>query len=441
MSAKAKRFEIPSPFALAIGLTFATFILTWLFTDAESSESPRLLELANYWSMGFWELLEFSMQMSLILILGYTLAITPIADKLTSRLISKCNDTASSVITVALGALICAWLNWGLGLIVGAVLARKVAEKAKKEGFPINYPLIGAAGYSGLMIWHGGFSGSSTLSIAEGNHFLADKIGVIDIGQTILSDMNLWLSLCLLISIPAFLYWQSKSQKHKESVPSIANSNFDEIQPTDESKWDRNRWIGSIFGAIILIAAISQLIFSKTSAISQFNINFVNFLFFGFGMLFHGSLAGFVKAIERAVGASAGIIIQFPLYAGIMGLMKYSGLAADFAMYLSSISNEFTFPILAFLSAAITNVFVPSGGGQWAVQGPVLMDAAQQLGVPIWKAVMAFAYGDQVTNMLQPFWALPLLGITQLKAREILPYTIKLLLLGLGIFILFLMLF
>jgi short-chain fatty acids transporter len=158
-------------------------------------------------------------------------------------------------------------------------------------------------------------------------------------------------------------------------------------------------------------------------------------------MLFHGSLAGFVKAIERAVGASAGIIIQFPLYAGIMGLMKYSGLAADFAMQLSSISNEFTFPILAFLSAAITNVFVPSGGGQWAVQGPVLMDAAQQLGVPIWKAVMAFAYGDQVTNMLQPFWALPLLGITQLKAREILPYTIKLMLLGLGIFILFLMLF
>lgn len=176
MSAKAKRFEIPSPFALAIGLTFATFILTWIFTDAERSESPRLFELANYWSMGFWELLEFSMQMSLILILGYTLAITPIAYKLTSRLISKCNDTASSVITVALGALICAWLNWGLGLIVGAVLARKVAEKAKREGFPINYPLIGAAGYSGLMIWHGGFSGNSTLSIAEGNHFLAEKL-------------------------------------------------------------------------------------------------------------------------------------------------------------------------------------------------------------------------------------------------------------------------
>jgi short-chain fatty acids transporter len=441
MKANAKRFEIPSPFALAIGLTFVTFILTWIFTDSESSESPRLFELANYWSMGFWELLEFSMQMSLILILGYALAITPIANKITSRLISRCNNTQSSVLVVALGALICAWLNWGLGLIVGAVLARKVAEKAQRENFPINYPLIGAAGYSGLMIWHGGFSGSSTLSIAEGNHFLADKIGVIDIGQTILSDMNLWLSISLLLIIPLFLFWQSTLKPEKENIPNFENSSFDEIKFSDESKWDRHKWLGSIFGALLLLAAISHLIYSQSSAISQFNINFVNFLFFGLGMLFHGSLAGFVKAIERAVGASAGIIIQFPLYAGIMGLMKYSGLAADFAMQLSSISTSDTFPILAFFSAAITNLFVPSGGGQWAVQGPVLMDTAKELGVPIWKTVMAFAYGDQLTNMLQPFWALPLLGITQLKAKEILPYTINLFLLGLVIFTAFLVLF
>ena len=441
MKTSAKRFEIPSPFALAIGLTGITFVLTLLFTEGGESESPRLYVLASYWSMGFWELLEFSMQMSLILILGYALAITPLAHKLTSRLISRCNDTSSSVVAVALGAVICAWLNWGLGLIVGAVLARKVAEKAKKENFPINYPLVGAAGYSGLMIWHGGFSGSSTLSIAEGNHFLVDKIGVIDIGETIFSNMNLWLSLCLLVCIPIFFYWQSKFQSGKERVPTLGNSTFEEIQMSDESKWDRNKWFGSIFGAIILAVGISQLFYSQTMAISQFNINFVNFLFFGLGLLFHGSLAGFVKAIERAIGASAGIIIQFPLYAGIMGLMKYSGLAADFALQLSSISTEATFPILAFLSAAITNIFVPSGGGQWAVQGPVLMDAAKELAVPVWKTVMAFAYGDQLTNMLQPFWALPLLGITQLKAKEILPYTIKLLLVGLVIFILFLLLF
>ena len=441
MSANAKRFEIPSPFALAIGLTIITFVLSWLFTERQSSESPRLFELASFWTLGFWELLEFSMQMSLILILGYALAITPIADRLTTRLISRCNNTQSSVIVVALVALLCAWLNWGLGLIVGAVLARKVAEKAQRENFPINYPLIGAAGYSGLMIWHGGFSGSSTLSIAEGNHFLVDKIGVIDIGQTIFSDMNFWLSLCLVIAIPTFLFWQSKSKKSVESIPNLPNSKFDQIALSEDSKWDRNKWLGSIFGALLLLAASSQLIYSQSSAISQFNINFVNFLFFGLGMLFHGSLAGFVKAIERAVGASAGIIIQFPLYAGIMGLMKYSGLAADFATQLSSISTVNTFPILAFSSAAITNVFVPSGGGQWAVQGPVLMDAAMEIGVPIWKTVMAFAYGDKLTNMLQPFWALPLLGITQLKAKEIFPYTIKLLLLGLVIFSAFLMLF
>ena len=148
-----------------------------------------------------------------------------------------------------------------------------------------------------------------------------------------------------------------------------------------------------------------------------------------------------MSGINHAIRGASGILIQFPLYFGIMGIMNESGMVEIMSSFFVNISTPTTFPLFTFLSAGIVNVFVPSGGGQWAVQGPIIIDAANQLGVPYWKSVMALAYGDQITNMLQPFWALPLLGITQLKAKEILPYTLILMLAGGSIFVLGLLIF
>jgi len=149
----------------------------------------------------------------------------------------------------------------------------------------------------------------------------------------------------------------------------------------------------------------------------------------------HKNISNFLKAIDSAIVGASGILIQFPLYFGIMGVMNHSGMVNIMSNFFVSISNDITFPIFTFISAGIVNIFVPSGGGQWAVQGPIIIEAATELGVSIPKSVMALAYGDQLTNMLQPFWALPLLGITGLKAKEILPYTLILLLAGSIIFI------
>ena len=146
-------------------------------------------------------------------------------------------------------------------------------------------------------------------------------------------------------------------------------------------------------------------------------------------------------AINDAIGGASGILIQFPLYFGIMGIMNSSGLVQVFSDFFVSISNEVTFPVYTFFSAGIVNVFVPSGGGQWGVQGPIIVQAAMDLGVSLPKSIMALAYGDQLTNMLQPFWALPLLGITGLKARAILPYTVALMCVGAVIFVTMLLLF
>ena len=161
----------------------------------------------------------------------------------------------------------------------------------------------------------------------------------------------------------------------------------------------------------------------------------------GLGISLHASFNSFLKGINQAIGGASGILIQFPLYFGIMGLMNSSGLVGVFSDFFVNISNSTTFPIFTFFSAGIVNVFVPSGGGQWGVQGPIIIEAASQLNVPYWKSVMALAYGDQITNMLQPFWALPLLGITGLKAKEILPYSLLLMLAGIVIFIAALLVF
>ena len=155
----------------------------------------------------------------------------------------------------------------------------------------------------------------------------------------------------------------------------------------------------------------------------------------------HQNFFNFIISIDQAIKGASGILIQFPLYFGIMGMMKYSGMIEIISDLFIEISNVQTFPIFTFISAGLVNIFVPSGGGQWAIQGPIIIESATKLGVSIPKSIMALAYGDQITNMLQPFWALPLLGITGLKAKEILPYTLILMLLGGAIFIIGLLIF
>jgi len=148
----------------------------------------------------------------------------------------------------------------------------------------------------------------------------------------------------------------------------------------------------------------------------------MNFTFLFLGILLHKTPRRYLHSLNNAVKGSAGIILQFPFYSGIMGMMIASGLAATISGWFVSISSESTLPFFAFLSAGLVNIFVPSGGGQWAVQGPIMIPASIELGTPLAKTAMAVAWGDAWTNMIQPFWALPALGIAGLGARDIMGY-------------------
>ncbi len=202
---------------------------------------------------------------------------------------------------------------------------------------------------------------------------------------------------------------------------------------------DHRRWFSLGFGLLMIIAVISG--FTQNNILSGLNINSINMLLFALALILYPNLKLFSNSVSKSIASSTGIMLQFPIYAGIMGVMKYSGLTIVFTEFFIQISTPDTFPLMAMLSAGIINFFVPSGGGQWAIQGSVLMEAAQNLNVSVPKTIMALAYGDELTNMLQPFWALPLLGITKLKAKEILPYSALIMLVGAGIFALAIFLF
>ena len=382
--------------------------------------------------------------MMLMLVLGHVLALSKPVNKLISIAVKYCNNTANAAALVTLLTIIVSLFNWGLGLIFGAIFARKVGEHAMSKNISMNYPLIGAAGYSGLMVWHGGLSGSAPIKVAEPGHFLEAQTGIISQSETIFSALNLSVSLFILIILPIAMFLLGKN--NKAGVPMLQTNIFEVEQNDFENiegaeKLDHSRIIASLFGTIIIgLACYKAFIKPEVVSLKIITPNFINFLLLGLAILLHGNFYKFLKAIDAAIAGASGILIQFPLYFGIMGIMKDAGLVAKLSDFFVQISNETTFPIFTLFSAGIVNVFVPSGGGQWAVQGPIIVEAANQLGVSLPKSIMALAYGDQLTNMLQPFWALPLLGITGLKAKEILPYTIYLMLVGGSIYILGLLL-
>ncbi|MDC3253245.1 TIGR00366 family protein [Crocinitomicaceae bacterium] len=455
---KTFKSVLPSPFSIALLLSVVTFILAWITTESDSVGWSRGIELFNFWQQGLWEtkLLAFAVQMMLMLVLGHVLALTKPIDRFISYATRYCTNTANSALIVTFLTLCMSLFNWGLGLIFGAILARKVGEHAARKGLDLNYSIIGAAGYSGLMVWHGGISGTASIMAAEDSYITNMMEGIVDSDQlsqfpssvsmsdTIFGTMNVVTIGVLLIVLPLCMYWFGKRSRKTTSLPRIPErpALFTESPAQGAERIDRSLVFALFFGIVLLgYSFYVALVGFYEKGLGFITPNFINLILLGLCFTLHGSIKSFLNAVDQSIGGTSGILIQFPLYFGIMGIMKHSGMVQDMANYFSEISSDLTFPIYTFFSSGIVNIFVPSGGGQWAIQGPVIINAASELGVSIPKAIMALSYGDQLTNMLQPFWALPLLGITGLRANAILPYTLALMGVGALIFVGVLILF
>lgn len=455
----AQKFErlfkwfLPTPFSIAILLTLFTFCLAYFFTTSPNAHSglAHLYELGNYWQEGLWNngLLVFAVQMMLILVLGHTLALAPPIHTFVLFLSRRISAPAKATALVALLTLCVSLFNWGLGLIFGAVMARMFAEHFSAKQIPFNYGILGAAGYSGLLIWHGGLSGSAPLKVLENGHVqsLFPAMGnslpeAIPLEQTLFSTMNIVACATILLLIPLTLYFLALKSSSK--VYQLKKSGSGKAVPKiykGAEKLDYSGWFGRAIGLCILVFCISSGIFQYANGEVFLTLNFINLFLLGACLSLHKSIIGFLQVLDEAVVGASGILIQFPLYFGIMGLMQSSGLLSMLSGFFSNIATVTSLPIYTFLSAGLVNIFVPSGGGQWSIQGPILIEACSQTGASLPKTIMAMAYGDELTNMLQPFWALPLLGITGLKARDIIPFSFCLFLVGAAIYFTVLLLF
>lgn len=432
---------IPDPFIFALLLTLIAFLAGILFAPWEAGTAPwdAALRMAGYWQAGFWSLLEFGMQMCLVLVLGGTLARSRPVERLIDRLAELPGNGAGAAALVAFTACAAALLNWGLGLIVGALMARRVAAAGHRRGLSFHYPLLGAAGYTGLMVWHGGFSGSGPLALNTAGGAVVQVITggeLIPLSQTIFSPLNLAVSGALLVFVP-WLCARLAPRGAEGIVPAspevlMERSSTDEPPPKNPAPAERletSRWPTLIAG----LAGLAVLAWSFAGAgfgLGFLNLNTVNGLLLFLGLVLHRHARAYVAAIAASVGGAGGIVLQFPFYAGIMGMIGQSGLAGSIAAAVASAATPVTFPLFTFLSAGLINVFIPSGGGQVAIQGPIVHQVSTALGARFDIGFMALCYGDQWTNMLQPFWALPLLGVTGLRARDLLGYTVVIMLLS-----------
>ncbi len=413
---KIVRRWLPDAFLFAAILTFIVFIFGVIF----EGQSP--ISMVKYWGDGFWKLLAFAMQMVLVLVTGHTLAKTKVVEGVLKGIAGIAKTPTQAIMVTTFVALVACWINWGFGLIVGALLAREMVKKVKG----IHYGLLVASAYTGFIIWHAGLSGSIPLKVADGKGFMAEITGGIQIpvADTIFSGYSLLICVILLISLPIINVMMSpKEEDIVEADPALFADDDKgvEVKPRSEMTPAEKIENSMIVSLLLGILGMAYIIYYFATG-GSLGLNSVNLIFLFLGILLHKTPANYLRVMNEAIKNTGGIVLQFPLYAGIMGMMVGSGLAASISEWFVQVSTATTFPFFTYLSAGIVNFFVPSGGGQWAVQGPIVMPAAKALGVPLGKAAMAIAWGDAWTNMVQPFWALPLLGIAGLGIRDIMGY-------------------
>ena len=424
---------LPDAFLFAVVLTVIVFVFGMIATG----QGP--LAMLTHWGKGVWGLLAFSMQMVLVLVTGHVLALAPPFKKLLVKLAGIPKTPFQGIALVTIVSYVACILNWGFGLVIGAIYAKEIAKKLRG----IDYRLLIASAYAGFVWWHAGFSGSIPLSISTqpaAGAAIANTGGTMTqaaaITQTLFSPTNLFIVLATLIVLPILTTMMHPKNEEdvvsidpsllaEEEAPKLTKEQIAAMSPAE--KLENLPIINLALGAMGVVYIVLYF-----SGLASFNLdlNIVNFIFLIAGVILHWTPRSLLNAVGEAAKGAGGIVLQFPLYAGIQAMMVGANaatgvsLASVISSFFVGISTVKTLPFFTFLSAGIVNFFVPSGGGQWAVQGPVMLPAAQELGVELPRVAMAIAYGDSWTNMIQPFWALPALGIAKLGARDIMGYTL-----------------
>ena len=412
---------MPDAFVVAVLLSILTFILA--VTVAGYSASAAI----QSWGDSFWNLLTFTNQITLTLLLGYAFANTPPVRAVLLRIARLARTPASAYLLACFISGVCALFSWGLSLIAAGIMARNIGESCRQQRIKVHYPLLVASSFSGFVIWHQGLSSSIGLALATPGHFLEDMLGLIPISSTLFTAWNIGLALFVLATLPFLMMaLRPRDEAEIEELPdrllpvdSPEGSSPDSGAPTPARRMEDSRLL-----TLVIVGAGGLFLWIHfVSRGNGLDLNTLNFAFLLVGMLLAGSPLRYVRIIVEGGRIAVPFLLQYPFYAAIAGMMADSGLAQMLVDFFVSISNAHTLAFFGFLSGGLLNLFIPSGGGQWAVQGPIMMSAALEVGADLPRTAMAVALGDQWTNLIQPLAIVPVLTIAGLSVRKIMGYT------------------
>src|ERR1700722_7316592 len=411
----------PDPYIFAIALTILTALLAWIFAPKSSADIILI-----GWYNGLFSILAFAFQMILVLVTGYALSNSPPVRRLLDGLAGIATTPKRAVVVVILTVMVTSFVNWGCGLVVAGLLAREIAKRIR-----IDFGWLVAAAYSGWIIWASGLSSSIALAQATPGSALnvVQKMTgqVLPLSETVFAPFNLVPVLLLSILVP--LLYCAIQPAEAETVPAdsvrlIAEDQVPAVKVNETMTLARRLERAWALNLIVVLAGLAALGFTWAKSGFNLDINSVIFLFFIAGLLLHWTPIAYVEAVNNAARVTGPLILQYPLYGGIMGIMTVTGLAHVISKAFVAFSNVRTLPFWNFIASMIISLFIPSGGGHWAVQGPFAVPAAAQLHTSQAATAMAVAMGEQVTNMIQPFWALPVLAIAGVSLRRVMGFTV-----------------
>ncbi|AVS78807.1 short-chain fatty acid transporter [Paracidovorax avenae] len=413
------RRYLPDPFVFAILLTLLTMALAF------GVESRPIDAVVQDWGKGFWSLLAFTTQMAVILVMGYVLAAAPIVDRFLDRIAARVSTPRQAIIVATIVGGVGSYLNWGFGLVIGGIMARKLALKVRG----VHYPLIIAAAYTGFTMYSLGFSATIPVLISTKGHAFEGTMGLIPLTQTIFSAPILLTSLAVLIALP--LLNAAMHPKQGEKVVELDPATVADAKPAagaegllgDEKTlaWRLNN--SRVLSLLIGLCGMAYVAMHFIRG-GNLDLNMINFFILFLGVLLLGTPMKYVEKVNEGVKTIGGIILQFPFYAGIMAIMHGSGLVESIAHVFVNISTAATLPLWGLVSSFVINFFAPSGGGHWVLQGPFMINAATTLGASQAQTAMSVMLGNGWNDLVQPFWILPALALSKLKLKDIMGYTV-----------------
>ena len=400
-------------------------VLVYLMGLGLTKHGP--MELLDDYAKGFWLLLTFAMQMTIMMITGFVVADSKFVKGGIVKLVDWPKTAKSTLVMFSLVVGIVAWMHWGIGLMLSIVMCKEIA--VRKRGLGIHFPLLAGASYSVMVIMANGPSQAAPLLAATPGNFLEKTIGgLIPLTQTALSPFLLVFMLIQLIALPIVLILLMPKKENAIELSDATYKEYTYVQPQSADaaslrpaeRWERSRILPTVIALVMLIWVGKFFI---THGVSKLDLNVINFTFFALGLLLHGTPHSFIASVKQGVNTTFGVIIQFPMYAGIFGIISFSGLASIITHWFISISTPGTYAWIIFAYTAVMDFFVPSGGSKFVIEAPYIIPAGQALGIPVHHVINAYSTGGQLANNIQPFWALPFLAAYKLKFQDILPYT------------------